>query len=314
MLSYTRLNAKTVANTLAAYVLDTIELGEHWQVMGGLRWDRFDAKYRSTGYTSTGAVAANTALDNLTEGFSYRGAVVYKPTAASSVYASYGNSFNPSAEGIESLISAGRSVAQANLNLDAEKSRNYEFGSKWYVFENRVLLTGAVFRLEKTNVRVPDPTQPGFNTLGGDQRVDGAEAEAMGQITAGWKIRTGYTLLDSQTRRSAAGGPLVGKPLVATPRHTFSLFTEYQFNPAFEAGFGVLSVSSRLGQNTAALYEKAPGYTIITAMGKYAFSRHVSAQLNVDNLTNEHYMDQLHNAHVIPGEGRSGRLSINLKY
>ncbi|MEO6080869.1 MAG: TonB-dependent siderophore receptor [Steroidobacteraceae bacterium] len=313
-LSYTRLNAKTVAKTVAFYVLDTVELGANWQIMGGLRWDRFDANYHSTGYNPAGAVVANTAADNLTEGFSYRGAVVYKPAPNGSVYASYGNSFNPSAEGIESLISAGRSVGQANLNLDAEKSRNYEVGSKWAVFENRALLSAAFFRLEKSNVRVPNPATPGFNTLGGNQRVDGAEVELTGEITAAWKIRTGYTYLDSQTTRSATGGPLVGKPLVATPRHMLSLFTEYRFAPFFEAGIGVLSVSSRLGQNTAALYESAPGYTTFTAMGKYICSSRISLQLNVDNLSDKRYTDQLHNAHVVPGEGRSARLSINVNY
>lgn len=313
-LSYRRLDAKTVADTLAVYILDTVELGSRWQLVGGVRWDRFDAGYHSTGYTSTGAVAAITDVDNLTEGFSYRAAVVFKPSANGSVYASYGSSFNPSAEGIESLISAGRSVAQANLNLDAEKSRNYELGSKWNLLADRVLLSGALFRLEKINARVPDPATPGFNTLGGNQRVRGAEIEAAGQITAAWQLRAGYTYLDSETTRSAAGGPLVGRPLVATPRNTLSVFTTYRFNPAFQVGAGLLTVSSRLGQNTAAQYEVAPGYTTLAIMGKYEPAERISLQLNVDNLTNKYYLDQLHAAHVIPGEGRSGRLSITFHY
>jgi catecholate siderophore receptor len=102
--------------------------------------------------------------------------------------------------------------------------------------------------------------------------------------------------------------------LVATPRNTLSMFTTYRFHPAFEVGAGVLSVSSRLGQNTAAGYEVAPGYTTLAAMARYEPSQQVSVQLNVDNLTNKHYLDQLHNAHVIPGEGRSGRLSVTFHY
>jgi len=313
-LSYRRLDAKTVADTLAAYVLDTLDFGSRWQLMAGVRWDRFDAGYRSTGYTATGTVAALTQVDNLTQGFSFRGAVVFKPAANGSLYASYGNSFNPSAEGIESLISSGRAVGQANLDLDAEKSRNYEVGSKWSLAGDRLLLSGALFKLEKINARVPDPTLPGFNTLGGNQQVRGAEIEAAGQITGRWQMRAGYTYLDSETTRSSPGGPLVGRPLVATPRNTLSMFTTYRFHPAFEVGAGVLSVSSRLGQNTAAGYEVAPGYTTLAAMARYEPSQQVSVQLNVDNLTNKYYLDQLHNAHVIPGEGRSGRLSVTFHY
>ena len=32
------------------------------------------------------------------------------------------------------------------------------------------MLSGSMFRIEKTNTRVPDPLVPGFNTLGGEQR------------------------------------------------------------------------------------------------------------------------------------------------
>ena len=312
LLSYRRLDARTKANTLAAYVLDTLQLGERWQLMGGARWDRFDANYHSTGYTSAGAVAAITQVDNLTQGFSFRGAIVYKPRDNGSLYASYGNSFNPSAEGIESLISAGRSVAQANLNLDAEKSRNFELGSKWNLAGERILLSGALFRLEKLNTRVPDPSVPGFNTLGGNQLVRGAEIEAAGQLTAAWQLRAGYTYLDSQTTRSAPGGPLVGRPLVATPRNTLSVFSTWQFNPSLQAGIGLLTVSSRLGQNTAAQYEVAPGYTTLSVMAKYNPSERISLQVNADNLANRSYIDQLHPAHVIPGEGRSARLTLTI--
>ena len=44
-------------------------------------------------------------------------------------------------------------------------------------------LTGALFRLEKTNARVPDPNNPGFNILDGAQRVDGFDISAVGRLT-----------------------------------------------------------------------------------------------------------------------------------
>ena len=37
----------TSAVTAAGYVLDTMNFGKHWDVTGGIRWDRFDARILS---------------------------------------------------------------------------------------------------------------------------------------------------------------------------------------------------------------------------------------------------------------------------
>jgi catecholate siderophore receptor len=311
--SYTRLTADTVARTAALYGLDTINIGDRLQIMGGVRWDRFAVRYNSVGYTPGGAVAANTGVNRVDTGFSYRGAVVYKPTEHSSLYATFGTSFDPSAEGIDSLISSGRSVAQANLNLDPEKSRSYEIGSKWDLAQGRVLLTGAAFRLEQYNVRVPDPDNTGFNILGGDQLVKGLEIEVVGRLTDAWKVRAGYTYLDTETVRSEPGGPLLGKPLTITPRNMETLFTEYRVTAPFEIGFGVLGESSRLAQDTAAQYETAPGYVTFNLMAKYEFTPKMYLQVNVNNLANRYYIDQLHPFHAIPGEGRVALFSFTAR-
>jgi len=311
--SYTRLTAKTVAKAVGLYALDTVDLSKQWQVMGGVRWDRFDAQYDSTGYTAMGAVAAITDIHHVDKGFSYRGALILKPTKHGSIYASFGTSFDPSAEGIESLISSGRSVGQANLNLGPEKSRSYEMGSKWDLAGGRILVTGAIFRLEMNNVRVPDPNTPGFNILGGDQRVDGAEVEAVGHLTDAWKLRAGYTYLDSETVRSTPGGPVQGAPLTITPRNSATLFTEYRIIAPLEVSVGALAVSSRLGQNTAARFESAPGYATFDAMARYELSPRIQLQLNINNLANRYYLEQLHPFHVIPGEGRVAQLTFTVK-
>ncbi|HEY4214862.1 MAG TPA: TonB-dependent receptor [Steroidobacteraceae bacterium] len=312
-LSYPRLSAATVVRTEAFYALDTIDLGARWQVMGGIRWDRFDAVYRSTGYDPAGQVTANTALDHRDTGLSYRGALVYVLDRGS-LYASWGTSFDPSAEGIESLISSGRAVAQANLNLDPEKNRSYEIGSKWSFAGGRLRLTQSLFRIEKYNARVPDPTVPGFNTLGGDQRVDGLELELVGQLSQRWRLRAGYTYLDSEVVRTAPGGPVLGAPLTVTPRNSSALWVEYRILPPLEIGIGALQASSRLGQDTAAQYEVAPGYIVMSSMVKYAVSTHASVQLNLDNLTDTRYYDQLHPFHVVPGAGFGAQLSLTIRH
>jgi catecholate siderophore receptor len=313
-LSYPRLAARTVANGVAAYALDTMKLDEHWQLILGARWDRLHTRYRSVGYSPTGDVIATTSIDRTDQAPSYRAALVYKPLAAGTFYLSYGNSFNPSAEGIESMVSSGRALGQANRRLDPENSHAYELGTKWELAGGQVLLSGSIFRIEKTNARVPDPDMPGFNTLGGDQRVDGLEVELVGRLTSFWNLRSGYAHLDSEVARTTPGGPLPGAPLPMTPKHTASVWNEWLLPHGFALGLGAVHVSSRLGQNTASAHLVAPGYTTVDVMAKYTVSRKVRVQLNLNNLTDEYYFDQLHPFHVVPGAGRTALASIELQY
>lgn len=312
--SYPRLAARTEADTIGVYMLDTIKFGDRWRAILGARWDRFDADYYSVGFAPDGTVISTTDTGHVDSTPSYRAALVFKPVEQGTVYVSYGESFNPSAEGIESLISSGRAVAQANLNLDAEENRTYEIGVKWDLIGGAAMVAAAAFRIEKLNARVPDPDVTGFNTLGGEQRVDGFEVELVGRLLTRWTVRAGYTYLDSEVVRTTPGGPVLGAPLTMAPRHTASVWSEYALPAGLQVGVGVTSVSSRLAQNTASSYLVAPGYTTIDAMMRYRLSETLAVQLNVNNLTDKYYYDQLHPFHVIPGPGRTALLSLRLSY
>lgn len=308
--TYVRLAAQTSTNSVGLYALDTVTLADQWQMILGARWDHFDTRYHSTGFTASGAIAADTDLHRTDAAPSYRAALVYKPAAAGTIYVGYASSFNPSAEGIESLVSSGRSVAQANLQLDPEKSRTYELGTKWALAGGTLRVSGSVFQIEKQNARVPSATVPGFNALGGDQRARGLEVELVGQLTPVWGARAGYSYLDTEVTRTAPGGPLLGAPLPLAPKNTASIWTHYELSNALSIGVGALTVSSRLGQNTAASYLTAPGYTTVDAMMKFRVGSSMGVQFNVQNLTDRKYADQLHPFHVIPGAGRSAQLSM----
>jgi catecholate siderophore receptor len=176
------------------------------------------------------------------------------------------------------------------------------------------LLTNALFRIDKYNARVPDPDAPGFDILGGNERVDGAELEMVGRLADAWRLRASYTYMASEVTRTTAGGPLLGAPLTVTPRNSSALWTEYQLSTPLEIGAGFVQSSSRLGQDTAAQYEVAPGYVVFNAMAKYVLSPHASLQLNLDNVTNKYYLDQLHPFHAVPGEGFLAQFSLNVSY
>ena len=49
----------------------------------------------------------------------------------------------------------GLSYGTATTSLEPEKTYTLEAGTKWDLFRNRLLLTGAIFRVDKTNARTP---------------------------------------------------------------------------------------------------------------------------------------------------------------
>jgi len=312
--AYVRLRARTVGSTLGVYALDTIDLSPRWKAIASVRWDRFDAHYASTGYADTGAVLQTTDLQRRDAKPSYRAALVYKPSAHSSVYASYATSFEPSAEGIESLVSAGRSVAQANINAAPETGRILELGGKVDLFGNRLLLTASAFSILKNNVRIPDPLVPSQNINGGRQRVNGIEFEASGAITSRWTIKASYSHLDSKTlsvvNPTAGGSPRIDAPLTITPRGSASLQTDYLLTQRLQVGGGLVFQSSRLGQNTVSSFLVAPGYVVFEARARFRVTEKLVVQANVYNLGDKLYYDQLHPFHVVPGAGRSALFSL----
>lgn len=311
---FVRLRADSEAKSVGLFIVDTVKIGDSVDVILGLRWDRFAADYQSNRFNPDGSVADGTVVDRVDEDLSYRGAIVWRPVDDLNLYAAYGESFNPSGEGIESFVSSGRAAGQANINLDPETANTVEIGAKLALFGGSGLLTVSGFRITKDNVRVPDPATPGFNSLGGRQRADGAEIEFQVNSTDGWRIRAGYTFLDTKSLTSSATGPLVGEPLINTPRHQGVASLWRDFTPTFSAGVSAVAMTSRLGQNTPASYVAAPGFVFVDLGASYRLSDNLKARVNLNNLFDTLYYEQLQFFHVIPGAGRTFVGSVTLSF
>ena len=118
-------------------------------------------------------------------------------------------------------------------------------------------------------------------------------------------------------------GPLsdLGRRLANAPAHTANLWTTYDLPWwKLQIGGGLNVVSSRFAASTpasvggVAFLREAPGYWIVSAMAKYPLSERVDLQLNLTNLTDNRFYDQLHPSHVVPGSGRTAMLSLTYKY
>jgi catecholate siderophore receptor len=261
---------------------------------GGLRWDYFNVD---------GINTAGARVERIDRMLSWRAGVVYKPKQQGSLYAAYGTSLSPSLEGL--------SYGTANTTIEPEKTYTFEVGSKWDLLGERLSLSGAIFRVAKTNARTPgvlpdDPPQ----VLQGKQRVRGVELAATGSITREWSIFAAYTLLDSEILKSNTAAE-VGKALINTPKNSLSLWTTYRFRK-LAVGGGPRFVSSRFGNNTNT--RQVASYWLVDAMASYLVTSHIDLRLNLYNLTDEYYFDRLGGGHLIPGASRSVMVSTSFRF
>lgn len=284
------------ANSQAVYLFDTAKFGKKWEFNGGLRWDRFDADGITT---PTGAPVSR--VDKM---LSVRAGAVFKPLPQGSIYASYGTSLNPSLEGL--------SYNTANTVIDPEKTYTIEAGSKWDFFGGRMLLSGAVFRVEKLNARTPgvSPGDP-LQVLEGKQLVKGLELSAEGNITREWQVLAGYTFLDSKTVDSNVPAE-IGKELVNTPPNSFNVWSTYRLPSGFHFGGGARFVDRRFGNTINTRF--VDSYWTFDVMASYPISSHVDLRLNISNLTDKFYFDRIGGGHIVPGPGRMAMLSTSFRF
>ncbi|MDX1265958.1 MAG: TonB-dependent siderophore receptor [Oceanisphaera sp.] len=297
-------------DTRALYVFDTVTLHPQWDLSLGLRhdWVSGETTNKDSGLTTSSS-------DQM---FSGRAGLVFKPADNGRIYLAYGTSFNPSAE---ALATSGRVSGE---NLKPEKNNTWELGTKWELLDGRLGLDGALFRVDKTNARETNELTNELE-LAGEQRVQGVELGLTGELTEQWKVFANYTLLDSETLKSAAapqtgGRSAEGQPLGNTPRNSGNLWTTYELAAGLEIGYGARYVGSRYVASD--VDAKIDSYWLHNAMASYRVNEALSLQLNVNNLFDEEYVERVRgrpgtdtrSSAVELGDGRSAVLSANYRF
>jgi catecholate siderophore receptor len=333
----------------AVYVFDNFELGK-FELNGGIRYEQNRAEFRPLplAFYAPGATiptAAELAPQRSSENlFSYRVGAVFKPVEMVSLYASFGNAKTPSSATVRLGCTSGSGATFVNFcNAAPEKARNYEVGVKADILGG-LQATAALFRNERTNFRVPsnDPALPaGLQVLDGRSRVDGVALGLTGMIAEGWTIFANYTYLDSEVLQgvsdacranpraacansAALPDPQAGDQLIQTPKHSGSLFTSYRFPFGLELGYG-LTYQGSFALNQRTLLQRAQyrsdDYLVHRLYMAYPFAPGLTAQLNVQNVTNERYFTAIRNnvsattgavtgGWAAPGEARSAVFSL----
>jgi catecholate siderophore receptor len=323
-LNYTKTpndNNVSEAETVAVYAQDQIEFSPEWKALFGLRFERYDASVRQTDI-ATGVIVAGmdgvpidfSRVDEMVSG---RAGVIWQPTAGQMYYVAAGNSYNPSGElgvygGTGTNLSNG-----ANTTIDPEENRNYEVGSQWD-FASGVQVRAALFRVEKVNARMTDPSDPDVIILAGKRRVDGLELSASGRITPSWDVYGAVAFMDGEIVKSAPptgnNSATQGKTPLGVPDWAGTLWTVYRLGGGFEVGGGAFASGSWFldDQNRG----EAPSYVRWDATAAYVQKKY-DVRLNLFNVLDEkYYVGGYNNSpnRVIPGLPRSAMVSLNYRF
>jgi len=280
---------------LSLYVQDQISLGDHFDIIGGVRFDRFDLDVND--------IQNGLLLSRADEKFSPRFGAIYKPQENISLYVSYAKSFLPRS-GDQFLT-----LTPSNANLAPETFENYEIGVK-YDLTSELSLTAALFRLDRDDQSILLDNQ-GNTTLSGS-RTEGAEFQLVGKLTERLQINAGYSYLDGQQRNATTVGGQELR-LFQVPEHMVSLWTKYDFTTQFAAGLGVTHQSSQFATNDNSV--RIPAFTRFDAALYYKLSEKMQIQLNVENLFDETYYPSVHNNdNITTGEPLNARLTVKFGF
>jgi catecholate siderophore receptor len=299
-----RTNLRSESTNTAFYVQDQIILSPKWEMVLGLRHDRFDVDL--TNFNGATAAARNlSATDNK---LSPRAGLIFKPLENLSLYASYSQSFVPRAG--DQLTSLTASTA----SLTPEKFINHEIGAKFDVNPD-LSLTAAIYKLERENISATDPASIGQSILIDGQATKGAELGVTGKVTDKWSVFGGYAYQDAELTKNQTIGTSVfnrGTELGQTPKHIFSLWNRYDFTDTWGAAIGVITRSDMYALTpTTTTSTVLPGYTRVDAAVYGKLDKNLRLQLNLENLTNKEYALSAHNNNnIVPGSPLTARATL----
>jgi len=242
--------AKTRQRQQGLYAQDQIAIGDLRVTLSGREdWAR---------QASAGAVKHDRK-------FTWRAGALYKTAIGLAPYVSYSTSFEPNATVLED-----GSLPKPTLG------KQIEAGAKYQPPGTRILLTGAWFRIDQTDIVVSDPvTFLAYQV--GKARSQGIEIEATVPLPHDFDARVAFSRQNVKVLKDV--NPLnVGHPLDTVGRGGVSAYLEWapKSGPAagLEIGGAVRHVDSTyadyyLDQSVAAGPLRTPAYTVFDALIRY---------------------------------------------
>ena len=224
-------------------------------------------------------------------------------------YALYGESFLPN-----------RQLTVEGELLDPLQGETYEAGLKWDALGGQLGATLAIFRTELDNVSSRDPANRNFSIGGQSQRNQGVEVSLQGTNREGdISLQLGYAFLDTEVTASTNENA-VGEEADNAPRHTLSVTGRYDLPETFLDG---ASLGARLFYRSSVggapgffSDQRVDGFVRTDLFFQYNLNEQFQFQLNVDNLTNERFVETIDNfsAYNFVGRPRSVAGTIRARF
>ena len=204
--------------------------------------------------------------------------------------------------------------------LDPILGRSVEAGFKGEFFDGGLNVSAAAFRIEQDNLgqstgaQFPGTTEYIYAESEG-ATSKGFELEASGELLPGWSVGAGYTQF---TATDAAGDDVNS----LYPRKLLRTFTSYRLPGVLSkltVGGGV-NWQDRIytdAANPSGAMERITqkSYSLVNLMARYEFSKQLSAQLNLSNVTDETYFDVFDAYGAMTyGSPRSANVSVKYRF
>ena len=279
----------------ALFASDTVKLSKHWSVLAGLRYTDFE----QNGYDVAGARTAQYVKNGVVTPTL---AVMFKPLAETTVYASY-------VESLEQGSTVGVTYANYRDQLSPLKSRQYELGVK--TASERWSATAALFRIERgaeyansANVLVQD----------GLSINQGVELGASTRLGSQWQLGGNLMFLDTSYERGSTNqdNRVAGAPaIVGTAQLSYAV--------AQVSGLRVFADAKYTGNAmlNAANGLNLPGYAIANVGAVYATrlgGHDTTLRLAVNNVADRRYWEFQYENYMKPGDPRTYSVSAKVDF
>ncbi|MEM7729003.1 MAG: TonB-dependent siderophore receptor, partial [Pseudomonadota bacterium] len=288
--AFTDLNDDTRVDVkvASAYLQNEIAVSDHFDIVLGGRFDRFDIEVFN-------AVADETRsrVDNE---FSPRLGLIYKPRETVSLYGSFSETFLPRSGEQFTDINGADNVLDPNI------FQNLEAGLKWD-FASGLSFTAAVFEIEQTSPQVSDLDPDTLDVI--ETTIEGLELQLFGTLSDRWTMTAGYSYLTGDQANGLRPREL--------PRHTVNGWTHFEVTDRFGLGAGFTYQDESFAGNDQAVI--LPDYIRVDAAAHYDVSERVRLQLNVENLFDTDYFPNAHtNNNLTVGRPLNARFSLQTRF
>lgn len=300
--SYPQLDARQYA----VFATDRILLGEHWQVLAGVR----EVLLRQKSWTASDSDALRTDRTKLLPQL----ALVYKPIAPVSLYASYSQALSL---GDQAPVRATNAYAF----LPPYTSRQIELGAK-YDWRDQISFTAAVFTISKPfEYAQPDESANGYTyAQRGTERHQGIELGAAGRATERLTLTASVAAIRARAADTGTAA-YEGHQVINVP----------DLRAAFQGDYAVPGVSGldllggvNFSGSKPANEEgttRVPAYWVFNLGARYTTKiggHRTVVRLSVDNLFNKYYWqdsgEQQGDAYLFLGAPRTARLSLTYDF